>query len=42
MLLEARLFHASDYFEPVTDDDRRQLKPVEDRLRELGFRERSW
>lgn len=42
VLLEARLVHASDYFAPVDEGDRRRLEPIEDRLRELGFRERSW
>ena len=42
VLLQARLFHPSDYVAPVDEDDRRRLKPIEDRLRDLGFRERSW
>ena len=42
VLLAARLVHASDYFAPVDENDRRRLVPIEDRLRELGFRERSW
>jgi hypothetical protein len=42
ILLKARLFHASDYFAPVREDDRQRLKPLEDRLHELGLRARSW
>ena len=42
VLLKARLFHSSDYFAPVDEADRRQVKPVEDRLSALGLRQRSW
>ncbi len=42
VLLQARLFHASDYFAPVGDADRQQMKPLEDRLSALGLRQRSW
>ncbi len=40
VMLQARLIHASDYFAPVGEADRQQVKPVEDRLSGLGFRQR--
>ncbi len=42
VLLQARLFHASDYFAPVADDDRQRIRPIEERLAALGLRARSW
>jgi hypothetical protein len=42
VLLQARLFHASDYFAPVQEADRGQIKPIETRLCELGLRRRCW
>jgi len=42
VMLQARLFHASDYFTPVGESDRRQMKPLEDRLSALGLRQKSW
>ena len=42
VLLKARLFHASDYFAPVSQADREGLKPLEDRLHDLGFKSRTW
>jgi len=42
VLLKARIFHASDYFEPASADERRLLRPLEERLRELGLRPKSW
>jgi hypothetical protein len=42
VLLKARLFHASDYFKPVTEDEREHLRALEERLRELGLRHRCW
>jgi hypothetical protein len=42
VLLTARIVHAADYFEPVSADDRKHLQPLEERLRELGLRHRSW
>jgi hypothetical protein len=42
VLLKARLFHASDYFAPVSQADREGLKPLEDRLHDLGLRSRTW
>ncbi len=42
VMLKARLVHASDYFTPVDDADRRGVKPLEDRLSGLGLRQRSW
>jgi hypothetical protein len=41
-LLSARLFHGSDLLAPVRAGDRELLKPVEDRLSELGLKPRSW
>jgi hypothetical protein len=43
VLLSARLFHGSDLLAPVQPGDRERLKPVEDRLLELGLKKaRSW
>jgi hypothetical protein len=41
-LLSARLFHGSDLLAPVRPGDRERIKPVEDRLHELGLKPRSW
>jgi len=37
VLLSARLFHGSDLLAPAKSGDRERLKPLEDRLRELGL-----
>lgn len=42
ILLSARLFHGSDLLVPVRPGDRERLRPLEDRLHELGLRSRSW
>ncbi len=42
VLLSARLFHGSDLLSPEKPGDRERLKPVEERLRELGLRNRTW
>jgi hypothetical protein len=42
VLLSARLFHGSDLLAPVKTGDRERLKPIEDRLHELGLKARSW
>jgi hypothetical protein len=42
VLLKARLIHATDYFAPVDDAERRGAKQLEDRLSALGLRQRSW
>jgi hypothetical protein len=42
MLLTARLFHGADLLQPVEPGDRERLKPLEDRLHELGLKPRSW
>jgi hypothetical protein len=42
VLLSARLFHGSDLLQPVEPGDRDRLKPLEERLHELGLKERSW
>jgi hypothetical protein len=42
VLLSARLFHGPDLLAPVRPGDRERLKPVEDRLGELGLKARSW
>jgi hypothetical protein len=40
--VRARIVHEEDYFQPVDEDDRRRLRPLEDRLRELGLRPGHW
>lgn len=40
--LQARIVHEEDHFEPVEDDDRDRLRPLEERLRELGLRPGHW
>jgi len=42
VLLQARLFHAADYFAPVGDGDRERVKPLEAQLIAIGLRQRSW
>jgi len=42
ILLSARLFHGSNLLAPVQPGDRERLKPIEDRLHELGLKPRSW
>ena len=42
ILLSARLFHGPDLLVPVRTGDRERLKPLEDRLHELGLKPRSW
>jgi hypothetical protein len=42
LLLSARLFHGSDLLAGVRPGDREALKPLEDRLHELGLKPRSW
>lgn len=42
VLLSARLFHGADLLVPVEEGDRERLKPLEDRLHELGLKARSW
>jgi hypothetical protein len=42
MLLTARLFHGSDLRVPVTEGDRERLKPLEDRLHDLGLKPHRW
>ena len=42
VLLSARLFHGSDLLAPVRPGDRELLKPIEERLNELGLKARSW
>jgi hypothetical protein len=42
ILLSARLFHGSNLLAPVQAGDRERLKPIEDRLHELGLKPRSW
>jgi hypothetical protein len=42
VLLSARLFHGSDLLVPVQAGDRERLKPLEDRLHDLGLKARSW
>jgi hypothetical protein len=40
--LEARIVHERDYFAPVDDQARDRLRPMEQRLRELGLRPGHW
>jgi hypothetical protein len=42
MLLTARLFHGSDLLAPAKEGDRERLRPLEDRLHDLGLKPRSW
>lgn len=42
VLLSARIFHGSNLLEPIEPGDRERLKPLEERLHELGLKERSW
>ena len=42
VLLSARLFHGSDLLVPAKAGDSERLKPLEERLRELGLRSRCW
>jgi hypothetical protein len=42
ILLSARLFHGSDLLAPVKPGERERLRPLEDRLHELGLKPRSW
>jgi hypothetical protein len=42
VLLSARLFHGSDLLAPIKPGDRERLKPIEERLHELGLKARSW
>jgi len=42
ILLSARLFHGADLLVPVETGDRERLKPLEERLHELGLKARSW
>jgi hypothetical protein len=42
ILLSARLFHGSDLLAPMKPGERERLKPLEDRLHELGLKARSW
>lgn len=42
MLLTARLFHGPDLLRPVAPGERERLKPLEERLLDLGLKPRSW
>jgi hypothetical protein len=42
VMLQARLFHAADYFTPASAADRERLRPIEARLGELGLRAKAW
>jgi len=42
MLLTARLFHGADLLRPVEPGERERLKPLEERLLDLGLKPRSW
>lgn len=40
--LRGRVFHAADYFAPVTAEERARMPSFEERLRVLGLRVKSW
>lgn len=42
VMLQARIFHSSDYFAPASAADREHLRPLERRLGELGLRAKAW
>jgi hypothetical protein len=42
VLLSARLFHGADLLAPVQPGDRERLKPIEERLTDLGLKARCW
>lgn len=42
ILLTARVFHAGDYFAPVTNDERGKLPSLERRLTAIGLRRGHW
>lgn len=42
VLLSARLFHGPNLLAPVQPGDRERLRPIEERLNELGLKPRSW
>ena len=42
VLLSARLYHGSNLLQPVRAGDRELLKPLEDRLHDLGLKPRTW
>lgn len=42
VLLEARVVHADRYLDEVAADEREHLRPLEERLRELGMRPGHW
>jgi len=42
LMLQARLFHPADYFAPASAADRERLRPIEERLGELGLRAKTW
>ena len=42
VLLSARLYHGSNLLQAVKPGDRERLKPLEDRLHDLGLKARTW
>jgi len=40
--LYARIVHEDDYFEPVAAGERKSLRPLEERLKEIGLRRDHW
>ena len=42
ILLTARVFHAGDYFAPVTKEERDKLSGLEDKLTAMGLRRGHW
>lgn len=40
--LETRIVHEEDYFQAVDADDQKRLRPLEQRLKELGLRRGHW
>lgn len=42
MLLTARVYHGANLLTPVREGEKERLRPVEERLRDLGLRPGSW
>jgi hypothetical protein len=42
IMLQARLFHSAEYFTPPSAADRARLRPIEQRLGELGLHAKAW
>jgi uncharacterized protein YecE (DUF72 family) len=40
--LTVRVFHRQEYFQAVSDGDRKRLAPLEERLKALGLKAKAW